>query len=191
MRQQCNSRRLPRPPDGQCCHTHQAAARSSPPRQRSCPFLLLLMLALCLPVSTLGAHVHASRQMRDHIQQVIQLHGAYPEPCQLQKQANHVAHLCRRPPTHMVALTPLAVNTVYLSHPLTTPSLSAGAHMPALQWASQLLIDRDYVGDMPDQQRVGWGQDLGLSINQTLTAMQLLKVPITVDVKLVGFAGDG
>lgn len=44
---------------------------------------------------------------------------------------------------------------------------------------------------MPDQQRVGWGQDLGMSINQTLTAMQLLKVPITVDVKLVGFAGDG
>lgn len=98
MRQPCSSRRLPRPPDGQCCHTHQAAARSSPPRQRSCQVLLLLVLALalCLPVSTLGAHVHASRQMRDHIQQVIygeQQHDAYPGPCQLRKQANHVAHL--------------------------------------------------------------------------------------------------
>jgi hypothetical protein len=59
------------------------------------------------------------------------------------------------------------------------------------QWAAQLLTDRDYLGDMPDGQRVAWGQDLGLSINGTLTAMQQLKVPITVDVKLVGFAGDG
>jgi hypothetical protein len=60
-----------------------------------------------------------------------------------------------------------------------------------LQWASQLLTDRDYLADVPAHQQVSWGQDLGLNINQTLTAMQSLKVPITVDVKLVGFAGDG
>lgn len=60
-----------------------------------------------------------------------------------------------------------------------------------VQWAAQLLTDRDYLGDMSDSQRVAWGQDLGLSINGTLTAMQQLKVPITVDVKLVGFNGDG
>ena len=53
------------------------------------------------------------------------------------------------------------------------------------------MIDRDYLGDVPDHQRVSWGQDLGLNINQTLEAMNQLRVPITVDVKLVGFAGDG
>lgn len=91
---------------------------------------------------------------------------------------------------HMVALTRLA-HSIPLTHPCGLLTPSAGAHTPALQWASQLLTDRDYLGDTPDHQRVGWGQDLGMSINQTLTAMQLLKVPITVDVKLVGFAGDG
>jgi hypothetical protein len=45
-----------------------AAARSC--RQHSYQGLLLLALLLGLLPSTLGAHVHASRQMRDHIQQV-------------------------------------------------------------------------------------------------------------------------
>lgn len=73
---------------------------------------------------------------------------------------------------------------VLLSRPPTPPTTTQ-------QWASQLLTDRDYLGDAPDSQRVGWGQDTGYNINETLMAMNQLKVPITVDIKLVGFAGDG
>lgn len=52
-------------------------------------------------------------------------------------------------------------------------------------------MDRDYLGDATDHLRVAWSHDLGLPINATLAALQQLPVPITVDVKLVGFAGDG
>eukprot|EP00775_Hariotina_reticulata_P009952 gene9952-10107_t len=52
-------------------------------------------------------------------------------------------------------------------------------------------VSRDYLGDMSDAQRVAWSQDLGLTINETLAALADGRVPIRVDVKLVGFTGDG
>lgn len=83
------------------------------------------------------------------------------------------------------------IDSLHSLHSTSVPAACVSCTASKLQWMSQLLIDRDYLGDVPDNQRVAWGQDLGLSINGTLTAMQQMKVPITVDVKLVGFAGDG
>lgn len=62
-----------------------------------------------------------------------------------------------------------------------------------VQFVRQLpnSVSRDYLGDMSDAQRVAWSQDLGLTINETLAALADGRVPIRVDVKLVGFTGDG
>lgn len=62
-----------------------------------------------------------------------------------------------------------------------------------LQFVRELphSASRDYLGEVPDAQRVAWSQDLGLTINETLAALADGRVPIRVDVKLVGFAGDG
>lgn len=73
MRQPCSSTKLSKPPDVDSHNKNGAAARSC--RQHSYQGFLLLALVLGLLPSTLGAHVHASRQMRDHIQQVSTVAG--------------------------------------------------------------------------------------------------------------------
>lgn len=52
-------------------------------------------------------------------------------------------------------------------------------------------MNQDYLGTLPDAERVAWSHDLGLSINETLAALSEGRMPIKVDVKLIGFAGDG
>lgn len=52
-------------------------------------------------------------------------------------------------------------------------------------------VNRDYLGELTDAQRVAWSHDLGLTVNETLAALGDGRVPIRVDVKLIGFAGDG
>uniref|UniRef100_A0A383W0V6 DUF7906 domain-containing protein n=1 Tax=Tetradesmus obliquus TaxID=3088 RepID=A0A383W0V6_TETOB len=59
------------------------------------------------------------------------------------------------------------------------------------QFVTSVPAGKDYLGHMSDAQRTAWSHDLGYSINETLTALSEARVPITVDVKLVGFAGDG
>ncbi|WIA30988.1 hypothetical protein OEZ86_001032 [Tetradesmus obliquus] len=59
------------------------------------------------------------------------------------------------------------------------------------QFVTGVPAGKDYLGHMSDAQRTAWSHDLGYSINETLTALSEARVPITVDVKLVGFAGDG
>jgi hypothetical protein len=132
---------------------------------------------LCLlPAGALGTHVHANKQMRDHIQAVRE---ALPLRVRLgQRLSCRPAHGC--PIYH--APTPFTALTL---PPTLPPTLSAP------QWASQILTDRDYLGDLSDHLRVAWSHDLGLSVNSTVGAMSQLAVPIQVDVKLVGFAGDG
>jgi hypothetical protein len=44
---------------------------------------------------------------------------------------------------------------------------------------------------MTDAQRLAWSQDLGITVNQTMNLLQQATVPLVVDVKLVGFSGDG
>ncbi|WIA11080.1 hypothetical protein OEZ85_011230 [Tetradesmus obliquus] len=59
------------------------------------------------------------------------------------------------------------------------------------QFVTGVPAGKDYLGHMSDAQRTAWSHDLGYSINETLEALAEARVPITVDVKLVGFAGDG
>eukprot|EP00882_Tetradesmus_deserticola_P023178 GHRQ01025216.1.p1 GENE.GHRQ01025216.1~~GHRQ01025216.1.p1 ORF type:complete len:133 (+),score=13.58 GHRQ01025216.1:110-508(+) len=59
------------------------------------------------------------------------------------------------------------------------------------QFVGSVPAGRDYLGEMTEAQRTAWSHDLGYSINETLQALSEARVPITVDVKLVGFAGDG
>lgn len=44
---------------------------------------------------------------------------------------------------------------------------------------------------MSPAERGAWNQDLKLTAGQTLSALQQVHTTITVDVKLVGFDGDG
>ena len=60
-----------------------------------------------------------------------------------------------------------------------------------MQAVKTLPVARDILGDMGDSMRMQWSHDLGLTINQTIDLIKEPKVPITVDVKLVGFNGDG
>eukprot|EP00879_Flechtneria_rotunda_P007305 GHRR01007663.1.p1 GENE.GHRR01007663.1~~GHRR01007663.1.p1 ORF type:complete len:735 (+),score=144.94 GHRR01007663.1:731-2935(+) len=59
------------------------------------------------------------------------------------------------------------------------------------QFVSQIPVHKDYLGEMTDSQRISWSGDLGYSVNETLKALTEVKLKIRVDVKLVGFAGDG
>lgn len=66
MQQPSGSTQTPEPPDFYRCSSHNRSA----PWQRSWRALLLLTLVMSLSPSSLGSHVHANKQMRDHIQQV-------------------------------------------------------------------------------------------------------------------------
>lgn len=66
---QLDSTNLPQPPDSKICQAKQRQGSSC--RRDSCPSLLLVLLGLLLCSSAVqAAHVHASKQMRDHIHQV-------------------------------------------------------------------------------------------------------------------------
>lgn len=59
------------------------------------------------------------------------------------------------------------------------------------QFAAQIPLGTDYLGQLSDQQRTAWSHDIGYTINETLQALTEVKTEIAVDVKLVGFSGDG
>jgi hypothetical protein len=61
----------------------------------------------------------------------------------------------------------------------------------ASQFVRQLPLRGDALDAMTDAQRSVWAADLRLSAGATLEALKSPQVAITVDVKLVGFDGDG
>eukprot|EP00878_Enallax_costatus_P035101 GHUV01039077.1.p1 GENE.GHUV01039077.1~~GHUV01039077.1.p1 ORF type:complete len:332 (+),score=22.17 GHUV01039077.1:218-1213(+) len=59
------------------------------------------------------------------------------------------------------------------------------------RFVSKVPLGIDYLGQLTDSQRTAWSHDIGYTINQTLQALTEVKVEIIVNVKLVGFGGDG
>ncbi|MEW5315415.1 MAG: hypothetical protein WDW38_006846 [Sanguina aurantia] len=57
--------------------------------------------------------------------------------------------------------------------------------------AAKSAPDTDVFMQLDADQRKAWEYDSHMSINQTITAMTHLVLPLRVDVKLVGFEGDG
>jgi hypothetical protein len=74
---------------------------------------------------------------------------------------------------------------------------SAGHHPtpPRRPAPAQLIADldasHDILGALTDSQRRNWARDPGLTINQTAALLQQPKVKLVVNVKLIGFHGEG
>lgn len=60
-----------------------------------------------------------------------------------------------------------------------------------MQLVNELDTGLDVLGSLNDMSRRAWGHDPGLTINQTLAQLVNPRVNLVVNVKLVGFHGDG
>lgn len=59
------------------------------------------------------------------------------------------------------------------------------------QLANDLEPVVDLMSELPENHQRYWGHDPGLSINETLAALTEVSVRVVVEVKLVGFHGEG
>jgi len=116
------------------------------------------------------------------------------------------AHRCRsscRPwyapctATAASATAALVTSVLLLSAVVGVPTASAYVHVSSraksqlLEFVRTLPIRGDALQAMSDPLRTSWASDLKMTAAGTLQALSEPRATITVDVKLVGFSGDG
>lgn len=107
-----------------------------------------------------------------------------PPSAWLRAVAHEATRKCRWQPPHQRAAAAKAHPTA--PHRDRPPSLCAAA-----QFVRALPLAGDAVDSMDEGERSAWAADLKLTAGQTLEALGAPRATITVDVKLVGFDGDG
>jgi hypothetical protein len=83
----------------------------------------------------------------------------------------------------MILRLPAAYHTASPTRPVT----SRNAH----QFVRRLPLQGDALAAMTGPQRAAWGSDLKMTAGATREALSAASTTITVDIKLVGFNGDG
>eukprot|EP00877_Chromochloris_zofingiensis_P012803 jgi/Chrzof1/7777/Cz02g36110.t1 len=89
--------------------------------------------------------------------------------------------------THLIVLLLCLAGQVrgYSVHVPTHAKIHIAQHVKTLP------VYKHALADMSEAQRKAWAHDQSWTINQTLALLSSPKVTVTVDVKLVGFHGDG
>ncbi|GBF98920.1 hypothetical protein Rsub_11712 [Raphidocelis subcapitata] len=113
---------------------------------------------------------------------------AAPRQCSSSSGSAHRSQRAQR------AVGPLLLLSLLAAAPIAAGYDVHVGHRAAVQLA-QFVSRRPFMADalseMPDPIRTAWALDLKLSAGQTLTALEVPRVAVTLTVKLVGFDGTG